>query len=45
MFKTGLKLTMVQIMQCLALAGDIDLKTAKEKVTKFFGDIPAGPPL
>jgi zinc protease len=29
----------------LALAGDIDLKTAKEKVTKFFGDIPAGPPL
>ena len=29
----------------LALAGDIDLKTAKAKVTKFFGDIPAGPPL
>ena len=29
----------------LALAGDIDLETAKEKVTKFFGDIPAGPPL
>jgi zinc protease len=29
----------------LALAGDIDLETAKAKVTKFFGDIPAGPPL
>ena len=29
----------------LALAGDIDLETAKEKVQKFFGDIPAGPPL
>ena len=29
----------------LALAGDIDLETAKEKVNKFFGDIPAGPPL
>lgn len=27
----------------LVLAGDIDLATAKEKVTKFFGDIPAGP--
>lgn len=29
----------------LALAGDIDLETAKDKVTKYFGDIPAGPPL
>ena len=29
----------------LALAGDIDLETAKEKVSKFFGDIPSGPPL
>ena len=27
----------------LVLAGDIDLATAKEKVTRFFGDIPAGP--
>ncbi len=29
----------------LVLAGDIDLKTAKEKVTKYYGDIPPGPPL
>ncbi len=29
----------------LALAGDIDLKTAKEKVTKYYGDIPSGPPV
>jgi zinc protease len=29
----------------LALAGDIDLQTAKEKVAKYFGDIPAGPPI
>ena len=29
----------------LAIAGDIDIKTAKEKVTKYFGDIPAGPPI
>jgi len=29
----------------LVLAGDIDLKTAKEKVQKYFGDIPAGPPV
>jgi zinc protease len=29
----------------LVLAGDIDLKTAKEKVTKYFGDIPPGPPV
>lgn len=27
----------------LVLAGDIDLATAKEKVTKYFGDIPASP--
>ncbi len=27
----------------LVLAGDIDLATAKAKVTKYFGDIPAGP--
>ncbi len=27
----------------LVLAGDIDVATAKEKVTKYFGDIPAGP--
>ena len=25
--------------------GSLDLETAKEKVNKFFGDIPAGPPL
>ena len=29
----------------LVLAGDIDLKTAREKVAKYFGDIPAGPPV
>jgi len=27
----------------LVLAGDIDAKTAREKVTRYFGDIPAGP--
>jgi predicted Zn-dependent peptidase len=27
----------------LVLAGDIDVATAKEKVARFFGDIPAGP--
>src|SRR5690606_29005591 len=27
----------------LVLAGDIDLETAKKKVAKYFGDIPAGP--
>ncbi|MBW8310754.1 MAG: insulinase family protein [Rhizobium sp.] len=27
----------------LVLAGDIDVETARAKVTKFFGDIPAGP--
>ena len=29
----------------IAVAGDIDAKTAKEKVEKYFGDIPAGPPV
>ena len=29
----------------LVLAGDIDAKTAREKVTRYFGDIPAGPPV
>ena len=29
----------------LVLAGDIDLATAKEKATKYFGAIPAGPTL
>lgn len=29
----------------LVLAGDIDPETAKEKVEKYFGDIPAGPPV
>jgi len=29
----------------LALAGDIDLETAKQKAAQYFGDIPAGPPL
>ncbi|MEZ5921231.1 MAG: pitrilysin family protein [Parvularculaceae bacterium] len=29
----------------LVIAGDIDLKTAKEKGAKYFGDIPSGPPL
>ena len=29
----------------LVLSGDIDAKTAKEKVAKYFGDIPAGPPV
>ncbi len=27
----------------LVLAGDIDVETAKEKVARYFGDIPAGP--
>ena len=27
----------------LSLAGDIDVKTAREKVQRYFGDIPAGP--
>ncbi|WP_129776456.1 M16 family metallopeptidase [Peristeroidobacter soli] len=29
----------------LALVGDIDVATAREKVQKYFGDIPPGPPL
>lgn len=29
----------------LVLAGDIDTETAREKVTRYFGDIPPGPPL
>ncbi|MFN0022433.1 MAG: M16 family metallopeptidase [Parvularculaceae bacterium] len=29
----------------LVIAGDIDTKTAREKVEKYFGDIDAGPPL
>ena len=29
----------------LALAGDIDLETAKLRVAKYFADIPSGPPL
>jgi zinc protease len=29
----------------LVLAGDIDAQTAKEKVEKYFGDIPPGPPI
>ena len=28
----------------LVIAGDIDAKTAKDKVEKYFGDIPPGPP-
>jgi zinc protease len=29
----------------LVIAGDIDVKTAREKIDKYFGDIPAGPPI
>ncbi len=29
----------------LVVAGDIDAQTAKEKIEKYFGDIPAGPPV
>ncbi len=29
----------------LVLAGDIDTRTAREKVERYFGDIPAGPPV
>ena len=29
----------------IVLAGDIDLKTAREKMEKYFGSIPPGPPL
>jgi zinc protease len=29
----------------VVIAGDIDAKTARQKVEKYFGDIPAGPPV
>ena len=29
----------------VVLAGDIDIKTAKAKMLKYFGDIPSGPPV
>src|SRR5277367_6575430 len=29
----------------IVIAGDVDTKVAKEKVEKYFGDIPAGPPV
>jgi zinc protease len=29
----------------VVIAGDIDAKTAREKVEQYFGDIPAGPPV
>lgn len=29
----------------MVIAGDIDTKTAREKAEKYFGDIPAGPPV
>jgi len=29
----------------LVIAGDVDAKTAREKVQKYFADIPAGPPV
>ncbi len=29
----------------IVVAGDIDARTAKQKVEKYFGDIPAGPPV
>jgi zinc protease len=29
----------------IVIAGDIDAQTAREKVTKYFGDIPPGPPV
>lgn len=29
----------------VVIAGDVDVKTAKEKVEKYFGDIPSGPPV
>jgi zinc protease len=29
----------------LVLAGDIDARTAREKATRYFGDIPPGPPV
>jgi zinc protease len=29
----------------IAIAGDIDAQTAKEKIERYFGDIPSGPPI
>jgi zinc protease len=29
----------------IVIAGDVDVKTAKEKVERYFGDIPSGPPV
>ena len=29
----------------IVIAGDVDVKTAKQKVEKYFGDIPSGPPV
>ena len=29
----------------IVIAGDVDAQTAKDKVEKFFGDIPSGPPV
>ena len=29
----------------IVIAGDVDVKTAREKVEKYFGDIPSGPPV
>ena len=29
----------------IAIAGDVNVETARRKVEKFFGDIPAGPPI
>src|SRR5262252_9149520 len=29
----------------IVLAGDVDVQPAREKVTRYFGDIPAGPPV
>ncbi|MDZ7343530.1 MAG: insulinase family protein, partial [candidate division KSB1 bacterium] len=29
----------------IVIAGDVDTKTVKEKVEKYFGDIPSGPPI
>jgi zinc protease len=29
----------------IVIAGDVDVKTARERVEKYFGDIPSGPPV
>jgi zinc protease len=29
----------------IVIAGDVDVKTAREKVERYFGDIPSGPPV